>query len=236
MENNTNTAENYFSHKVRNELKRQNISRANFAEAAGIALNTLNSYLRNIPVIPNILTAVEIAKKLNVSLDYLCGTNDTKEISVPKHISVEILLKNLYQVINDTKLKISLDNDETVILITKNRHIYRFMQTILWEDRNLNINSITSTFRDLVVFNGELMDKATYKHYERRAYIYGDITDNDRETLSEECHTIIEQRTCEWNDTNGEPEKYLSEQYSQTYRQNEQITKNKSQRRMRNEK
>jgi len=67
-----------FKENLREELKFQDIKQKELSEKTGISINTLRNYINDHNALPNIYSAVKIAKALNTSVEKLVdGSNPT---------------------------------------------------------------------------------------------------------------------------------------------------------------
>lgn len=70
-----------FQDRLKKAMKDKGFTNASFAEAIGISEPALISYKRNNePSIPSIDKVVTMAKHLDVSIDYLCGREEAKQV------------------------------------------------------------------------------------------------------------------------------------------------------------
>ena len=97
----------YFKDRLREEIEFKGLLGKEIAAKVGISYSTFLSYIDSRSVLPNVETAVKIAKVLGVSVEYLVtGANDSNISGKAE----EILLANFRRLSNSNKqnlLKIS---------------------------------------------------------------------------------------------------------------------------------
>lgn len=173
-----------FARKVKELIKERGITQKKLATRIHISESNLSTYLRERePVFPSIETAANIAKELNVSLDYLCGINETREIQEERVDSAEILLKNLYKVIEDTNLTYTLGAQSETIFSTKTPYIYLFFSQIASNKDKSSIFTLFQSFKNLHVYEGNIINEVEYINIHLMHYIYRDADDVDDQEL-----------------------------------------------------
>jgi transcriptional regulator with XRE-family HTH domain len=155
-----------FSVSLKKELKeikkQKNISREKFAKSVdGLTFPKLNSYLRTEnPVIPPLDMAAAIARELGVSLDYLCGLNEKREVKYTETPSASVVLKNLYAIVKLLQINVTLGKNTETRLKTNNDYVYLFFSQI--KKQGDRLSDILPLLDELVVYSGEIMNVPQY--------------------------------------------------------------------------
>lgn len=187
-----------FSQRVREESRKKGITRAKLAEMISVSLSTINSYIRKKnPVMPTLYNATRISEVLGISLDYLAGVGETKELAYRDNISSEILLKNLYTAVNSASLKVDFDKEQT-IFISDNQFVQMFFKQIGYSADRSKLNKVAANFSNLKVWGHTLLDETSYYYTAEIDYVNNDISNEDRENYPEECREDIERRKAQW--------------------------------------
>lgn len=208
-----------FAQRTQFVRKAKKVTREDLAYSVGIATSTLAGYLKeDNKALPDLYIAVKIAKRLGVSLEYLCGLNNEVDFSEDNAHSAESLLKNLYRAIRDAKLDFKFDGDRLVIEST-NRFIISFFGLIGKSASAEILNDLTSKhFKHIKLWNGVMVtDEEYHREYkteQMRVYFYGDKDSKD-DLYIHEWNDLLSSRMEHWEGTNGNPSKYISEQYLQ---------------------
>ena len=204
--------EEYFSHKVREVIRQKGLRRDDVAEALGISTSRFNSYLRNYgAVLPQIVTAVDIANYLGVSLDYLCGTGMVKEQSVEQKLTPAVLLTNLYRATHDAGFHIQTDGSRTT-LTSDNYFVSLFLSQAANMTSMDEVRRLAGQYKDLHVVDHEIVHQSVWEQYHSKdAYIYRDMSEEQQRNFPDECANLIEKRKQEWDRTDGHPEQYFPE-------------------------
>lgn len=189
------TQAEYFSKRLKEELELKGYSREEFSLLTNISKRTIDTYLnKSNPVLPSLDFAVHIAKTLNVSLDYLCGTGVTKEIDYKKPINASTLLKNLYHVIKDTALNIEpieiIGQNQfvgnKVRFSTTDQYVCMFLQEIAnFLDDEIEVNNTINRYKNLYVYKGRLFDKVRYDYLIKTEELMNDYNDYVKQTSDE---------------------------------------------------
>lgn len=106
MENNT----NIFSKRIKELRESLGMSQADFAKSVNTSQTTLSSY-ENTDKTPSLDIVKEIASKYNVSLDWLFGLSDTKQITSKLETYSE-LIEILLRITSCDKLEITLNTSK----------------------------------------------------------------------------------------------------------------------------
>ena len=167
---------------LRTILKEKDLKIDVLSKKSKIPIATINSYINGAEAerkMPSIINVKKIAKALNTSIDELVYSDkDTETVYIPQP-SAEIILKNLCISIMQANLIIT-ENENEVSFITKNPYIKLFMSEVkelLKGSNNENniieqIEKASNRFSDLKVYNGNIVDNTTYRHYCRQEFIY----------------------------------------------------------------
>lgn len=147
---------------------------------------------------PNIVNAAALATALNVSLDYLCGLSEAKEINVERRVSPYVLLMNLYIATKDAGLSVNMDTSRRSITFkSENAHIAYFFDQVQNCKTLSDARELAMQFDNMKLIGNQIVDKDTYEKYLTDQSIYGDITDEDIELYPEEVQELIDIRTKE---------------------------------------
>lgn len=116
-----------FGERLEHILNKKGIPRRKFAKMLGVTDSSIGYYI-NDDVLPKSKRLFDIAEKLNVSLDYLCGLSDIDELEDEKFIEI-IEDKRNYDLIKKAFAK-----EEDIILIKKlleNQLNYRILKILI---------------------------------------------------------------------------------------------------------
>ncbi len=187
-----------FSERLKLERRKAGFTNESLAEEAGLSIDTLISYTRADPSMPNIVNAAALATALNVSLDYLCGLSEAKEINVERRVSPYVLLMNLYIATKDAGLSVNMDTSRRSITFkSENAHIAYFFDQVQNCKTLSDARELAMQFDNMKLIGNQIVDKDTYEKYLTDQSIYGDITDEDIELYPEEVQELIDIRTKE---------------------------------------
>lgn len=187
-----------FSERLKLERRKAGFTNESLAEEAGLSIDTLISYTRADPSMPNIVNAAALATALNVSLDYLCGLSEAKEINVERRVSPYVLLMNLYIATKDAGLSVNMDTSRRSITFkSENAHIAYFFDQAQNCKTLSDARELAMQFDNMKLIGNQIVDKDTYEKYLTDQSIYGDITDEDIELYPEEVQELIDIRTKE---------------------------------------
>lgn len=187
-----------FSERIRQERRKQGLTIEQLAERAYISPDTLTSYLRKSATTPSLPNAMAIADALHVSLDYLCGMNEVKEISHEQQFPPETLLMNLYTAAEDAGLIVQADTQHSTTTFTSNNiHVAYFFSQAQRCRSFLEVRELAERFKKFVVLNHQLVDEKTYRQYMEDQRLYGDIDEEDFSQYAEESQSLIEERKSE---------------------------------------
>ena len=187
-----------FSERLKIERRKAGFTNESLAEEAGLSIDTLISYTRADPSMPNIVNAAALATALNVSLDYLCGLSEAKEINVERRVSPYVLLMNLYIATKDAGLSVNIDTSRRSITFkSENAHIAYFFDQVRNCKTLSDARELAMQFDNMKLIGNQIVDKDTYEKYITDQLIYGDITEEDIELYPEEVRELIDIRTKE---------------------------------------
>lgn len=187
-----------FSERLKLERRKAGFTNESLAEEAGLSIDTLISYTRADPSMPNIVNAAALATALNVSLDYLCGLSEAKEINVERRVSPYVLLMNLYIATKDAGLSVNIDTSRRSITFkSENAHIAYFFDQVRNCKTLSDARELAMQFDNMKLIGNQIVDKDTYEKYITDQLIYGDITEEDIELYPEEVRELIDIRTKE---------------------------------------
>lgn len=187
-----------FSERLKLERRKAGFTNESLAEEAGLSIDTLISYTRADPSMPNIVNAAALATALNVSLDYLCGLSEAKEINVERRVSPYVLLMNLYIATKDAGLSVNIDTSRRSITFkSENAHIAYFFDQVRNCKTLSDARELAMQFDNMKLIGNQIVDKDTYEKYIADQLIYGDITEEDIELYPEEVRELIDIRTKE---------------------------------------
>ena len=187
-----------FSERLKIERRKAGFTNESLAEEAGLSVDTLISYTRAEPSIPNMVNAAALARALEVSLDYLCGLSEVKEINEERRISPYVLLMNLYIATKDSGLSVNVDTSgRNITFKSENAHIAYFFDQVQNCKTTSDVRELAMRFDNMKLIGNQIVDKSTYEKYLAEQSIYGDITDEDVELHPEEVRELIDIRTKE---------------------------------------
>lgn len=187
-----------FSERLKLERRKAGFTNESLAEEAGLSIDTLISYTRADPSMPNIVNAAALATALNVSLDYLCGLSEAKEINVERRVSPYVLLMNLYIATKDAGLSVNIDTSRRSITFkSENAHIAYFFDQVRNCKTLSDARELAMQFDNMKLIGNQIVDKDTCEKYITDQLIYGDITEEDIELYPEEVRELIDIRTKE---------------------------------------
>lgn len=187
-----------FSERLKIERRKAGFTNESLAEEAGLSIDTLISYTRADPSMPNIVNAAALATALNVSLDYLCGLSEAKEINVERRVSPYVLLMNLYIATKAAGLSVNIDTSRRSITFkSENAHIAYFFDQVRNCKTLSDARELAMQFDNMKLIGNQIVDKDTYEKYITDQLIYGDITEEDIELYPEEVRELIDIRTKE---------------------------------------
>lgn len=187
-----------FSERLKLERRKAGFTNESLAEEAGLSIDTLISYTRADPSMPNIVNAAALATALNVSLDYLCGLSEAKEINVERRVSPYVLLMNLYTATKDAGLSVNVDTSgRSITFKSENAHIAYFFDQVQNCKTLSEVRELAMRFDNMKQIENQIVDKDTYEKHLADQSIYGDITDEDIELYPEEVRDLIDIRAKE---------------------------------------
>ena len=104
-------------------------------------------------------------------------------------------------------------------LYTNNIHICTFLDALKTSGGKVEFKELVSSFKHLKIsrLSGDIVSSREYEKERKDVYLYSDITEEDWELLSDETHETIYMREEEWDETNGEPKKYIGPTYIEFY-------------------
>lgn len=188
-----------FSERLKAERRKAGFTNESLAEEAGLSVDTLISYTRAEPSVPNMANAAALATALNVSLDYLCGLSEAKEINVERRVSPYVLLMNLYIATKDAGISVNVNtNERSTIFTSENAHIAYFFDQVQNCKTLSDVRELAMRFDNMKVVGNQIVDKDTYEKYVTEQSVYGDITDEDVELYPEEVRELIDIRAEEY--------------------------------------
>lgn len=187
-----------FSERLKTERRKAGFTNESLAEEAGLSVDTLISYTRAEPSIPNMVNAAALATALEVSLDYLCGLSEAKEINVERRVSPYVLLMNLYIATKDAGLSVNVDiSGRSTTFKSENAHVAYFFDQVQNCKTLSDVRELAIRFDNMKLIGNQIVDKDTYEEYLAEQSIYGDITAEDTELYPEEVRELIDMRAKE---------------------------------------
>lgn len=201
-----------FSVRLREALKKNNVTQQKLADELGISRSSIVTYLdEKNRQIPSLYTILKIANFLKVSIEYLFGLDEEGENNFREQ-SPDRILKKLYRSIKEANLEIKIDAHKSV-LIPKNESVSQFLKLVLNTSGTQNeIDELANVFKNYKILNGDIVPEVLYLYHKKHCYIYGDKDDIDDEMREEWDNTILK-REAHWKETNGNPFEDLHEQY-----------------------
>lgn len=198
-----------FASKLSELLVARGISHQQFADDLGVFKSRIDSYTRGNAALPPLDFAIAIAEELGISLDYLCGVGEVHELRSSESNPSTILL-NILIAARDAGMTITT-NGEKVEISTNNFYISNFLAKAQGISGIRELKRLAEMYGDVRLLNGQLVHRSDYEMALKDNYIFGDITDEQREEMPEECQQLINARRHEWEQTGGHPKKYLPE-------------------------
>lgn len=145
------------------------ISRTDLAKKADIKYASLASYLaaqnEGKGALPPLDVMVRLANALGISVDYLCGQDEiaqlpARSVAAPQQTAAQVLLLNLYTAATALNMQTEVQDNGNIALISDNQFLLLFFKQMQHDD---DLQAALDKFRDLKVFNGELLDPVTYR-------------------------------------------------------------------------
>jgi len=105
-----------FRENLKAELANADMLVKELAQLSGVKKQTIDSYLRENNNIPSAVAAVNIARALGVSVEYLVRGNETEKDTLPPslHHELRLLMQSLGQ-LNREDRKIVIDNAHNLV-------------------------------------------------------------------------------------------------------------------------
>lgn len=202
-----------FASRLSELLAERGISHQQFADDLGVQKSKIDSYTRGNAALPPLDSAIVIAEELGVSLDYLCKVGEVRELH-PSDSDPTIILLNLLMATRAAGMTIST-HGEKVEITSSNFYISNFLAKAQDIHNIGEIKRLAKMYGDVRLLNGELVHRSDYEIARKNNYIFGDITEEQREEIPEECQQLICARRREWAQTDGHPKAYLPEGWSE---------------------
>lgn len=197
------------------------------AKKAGVEYYTLMSYQRGEkPSDTKLSTATNLAKGLNISLDYLTGLIDEERplyTPTPETESTpDKLLIDLLNIIKACNLKVENKPDlKTTKITVSNKAIWNFTRQAInaSDERIKELAAICA--KDLYFVKGKPISDEGLEMYRKNLFIYGheieedDIQDFDSAVsalkevmkyINEDNDDSVKEKSAEWEKTNGNPD------------------------------
>ena len=188
-------------------LEKNNLTYAQFAELAGLSVDTIQSYMGNKPRRkPQRDTLIKLAKVLNKPVDELIGEAIDTIQEYQREKSPKAILKNLYYAAKDARLEIYALRGYGVVMRSSNQFIIDFfsevqaLESFLDEIKDEDIEKLI----DIVLQqpqmdnNGIVMDGSSYELLKRAQYVFGDMTKEDDLLNGDEIDEYVRNKKMEY--------------------------------------
>lgn len=97
-----------FKENLKNEMIFQNIKPKRLSEKTGISVNTIRNYINNHDALPNIDSAVKIAKALNITVEELVEGRKNKKMAETTELMAKVFSIFINLTENDKKSVVAL--------------------------------------------------------------------------------------------------------------------------------